>query len=298
MPVDLAPDLEAWLADLGARLDPQPQATPRPCLSGRSLQRELAVLRWQAERLAGLQLQGPADAVLIGVHCLGLCRGVAGGRDLQPGLGQLAFVLLPGESLALRFSTPRVDGLWLRLTLAQLRQECSLHGTSRPDFTSLVHTLAPQAAFLMVCGDQLLQQQNTRLQASLQASLLSLLASLVQPLPLEPSPDPHNRPEVVVSQAQAFMADQLAQPLDLAMLCDACGVSPRTLQLAFRSVHGCTPMQRLLHLRLQRLRELLLEGQTMQRACTAAGLNPSGRIAARYRELYGELPRQTKTTVS
>ena len=298
MPLELAADVQAWLADLAFSPEPQPQASPRPRLSGNGVMLDLGVLRWQAERLAGLQLQGPSNSLLIGVHSLGLIRGEAAGRPFQPGQGQLAFVLYPLERLSLRFSSPRVDGLWLRLPLAALRQECQLHGTSRPDLASLLHTLPPQAPFLLVCGDQLLQQQNTRLQASLQASLLSLLAGLVLPLPEEAAAEPSTRPELLVAQAQAFMAEQLQHSLDLAALCEACGVSARTLQMAFRSVHGCTPMQRLLHLRLQRLRDLLQAGQPMQRACTAVGLNPSGRIAARYRALYGELPRQTKTTPS
>ena len=74
------------------------------------------------------------------------------------------------------------------------------------------------------------------------------------------------------------------------------GVARRTLHKRFRRFLSCTPMEFLRDLRLDRVRQDLLEaspGANITEVAMRWGLTHLGRFAARYRERYGESPSAT-----
>ena len=88
-----------------------------------------------------------------------------------------------------------------------------------------------------------------------------------------------------------------AEPLTVADVAGAAGLSVRATQEAFQRHIGMTPLRYLQHVRLERVRQELLQAdpttgsvQAIARACGFAHL---GRFSAAYRNAYGEYPRNT-----
>ena len=99
-----------------------------------------------------------------------------------------------------------------------------------------------------------------------------------------------------VDSAISFMEQSLTQPIGLGDLCEACHVSARTLQIAFRRLRDQTPMQVLRELRLKQMRYFLLQGEDVSVACLRSGLSPTGRTSALYLSFHGEYPSQTSAS--
>jgi AraC-like DNA-binding protein len=129
-----------------------------------------------------------------------------------------------------------------------------------------------------------------------------LLAGLLAVQPHNHAGDllPGDRPApFYVVRAERAMRRQLGEPLTLADLAAAAGVSERTLHYGFRNFRGTTPMGRLAALRLQQGRRLLqnaAQGSTVSRIAAEVGFAQLGRFAGIYREAFGELPSQTLRT--
>lgn len=74
-------------------------------------------------------------------------------------------------------------------------------------------------------------------------------------------------------------------------------MSVRSLQEGFRRHVGCAPMTYLQQLRLNRVRETLLEGDPARVTVAAVahrwGFAHLGRFASAYRERFGESPSET-----
>jgi transcriptional regulator GlxA family with amidase domain len=96
-----------------------------------------------------------------------------------------------------------------------------------------------------------------------------------------------------VDLAMSYMEQSLSRPISLGDLCEACHVSARTLQIAFRQLREETPLQALRGLRLKQMRNFLLQGDDVSVACSRSGLSPTGRTSALYSAAYGEKPSQT-----
>ncbi|MFF0084966.1 helix-turn-helix transcriptional regulator [Streptomyces canus] len=88
-----------------------------------------------------------------------------------------------------------------------------------------------------------------------------------------------------------------AEPYDANRLADIAQVSLRTLQEAFRSNVGISPMAYVHEVRLQRVHQQLRAAApgtaTVTQVAHAWGFVHLGRFARRYRERYGESPSQT-----
>ncbi|MFI5914255.1 helix-turn-helix transcriptional regulator [Dactylosporangium sp. NPDC051541] len=102
----------------------------------------------------------------------------------------------------------------------------------------------------------------------------------------------------VVRRAVAFMDAAPERPLTVAEIAAAAGVGPRGLQVAFRRHLGCTPMEHLRRVRLERVhRELRAagpgDGVTVREAARRWGFANPGRFAAEYRAAYGQPPSRT-----
>lgn len=104
--------------------------------------------------------------------------------------------------------------------------------------------------------------------------------------------------ERVVRRARAFIHEHLNRLLSIEVIAAAAATSPRTLHRAFRAVLDETPYSYVLRLRLHRIRHEIISDT--ERAASLASLannweiSELGRFSGWYRELFGELPSQTR----
>jgi AraC-like DNA-binding protein len=100
-----------------------------------------------------------------------------------------------------------------------------------------------------------------------------------------------------VDLAQAYLAEHCGDHVTLADLCQATGVSARTLQSAFLRYTDSTPMTYLQHMRLDRVRiALQLADPGSVTVATVArewGFRHMGRFAGTYLQRFGEYPGET-----
>ena len=98
-----------------------------------------------------------------------------------------------------------------------------------------------------------------------------------------------------VDALKAWLASQAHRPVRIAEIAKQAGVSPRSVERAFLRT-GCTPLEYLWGVRLERARRMLVEpgpALTVAEAAAAAGIAHLGRFATEYRRRFGELPSQT-----
>jgi AraC-like DNA-binding protein len=102
--------------------------------------------------------------------------------------------------------------------------------------------------------------------------------------------------ERVVRRAEDTIADKLDTPIYVAELCEAAGVSERTLRNAFQSVYGMSPIRFLQLRRLHQVRRVLRSDTVVSvtEAALRYGFGNLGRFAVEYRQLFGERPSLTR----
>ena len=93
-----------------------------------------------------------------------------------------------------------------------------------------------------------------------------------------------------------YIVAHLSDTITLSTLERFSGLSARTLQLAFREVHGCSPMSWVREQRLQRVRRGLLGArhETVEALARAAGFQAMPPFFLAYRRRFGETPGQTR----
>lgn len=95
---------------------------------------------------------------------------------------------------------------------------------------------------------------------------------------------------------EAWVEENLGEPIGIEDLATVAGISARSVQNAFRRRRGCTPMQFVLNRRLNRARELLQAPQprtTVTAVAVECGVFQFGRFAVQYRQRFGERPSET-----
>lgn len=101
----------------------------------------------------------------------------------------------------------------------------------------------------------------------------------------------------IVARARAWIEAHLDSPIAIDDLVAAAITSRRTLHRAFIEVLGETPQSYVLKMRLNRIRAELASPAEAERTVTTVshqwGIPELGRLAARYRQQFGELPRET-----
>ena len=101
----------------------------------------------------------------------------------------------------------------------------------------------------------------------------------------------------IVKIAEDYAMAYTGDCLYLTDLCEAAGVSERSLEYAFKSIMGMTPMAYLTRLRLHWVRKALLAGTRGSTTVSAEALNRGfwhfGEFSHAYRDCFGELPSQT-----
>ena len=99
----------------------------------------------------------------------------------------------------------------------------------------------------------------------------------------------------VLESALEVIESGTDEPINSEDLCQAAGVSERTLRNVFYRNFGISPHRYLMLEKLHRARVALHEarpGDTVSSICANLGLWDAGRFAARYRHLFGVLPSQ------
>jgi len=100
-----------------------------------------------------------------------------------------------------------------------------------------------------------------------------------------------------VAKAEEYMRAKLEEPLTVSGIAAAIGVSPRSLQLAFREVRSAAPREILALMRLTLVHEKLKSDKSTAGVTDIAlecGVANIGRFASSYRETYGEKPSATR----
>jgi AraC-like DNA-binding protein len=261
----------------------------------------VTVLNLSSQGLSELLFRNHPGMVTLGIGAFGQFNGSAGGQPFSCVPSRLSWLLLGGDVLQVQADSVRIAAMVIQVPEHLLLGECKKQGLQEPDVRSLVDTLPGQESLLLACSQQLLRlaihpasAARACMASPLEASMLYILASLVgrrstgHRLAME---DPQ---AVHVDNAMAYMEQRMAETITLQNLCEACHISSRTLQVAFQSVWGRTPLQALQEMRLTHLRHLLVGRSDIREACAQVGLLASGRMAANYKRLFGELPSQTQ----
>jgi AraC-like DNA-binding protein len=100
-----------------------------------------------------------------------------------------------------------------------------------------------------------------------------------------------------LKRATAFVREHLATGVRLQEVAHAAGVSPRTLQVAFQRFLRCTPTEFVKSLQLEGARRDLLNPDASESVSAIAerwGFRHPGIFAAKYKRMFGELPRATR----
>lgn len=303
-PAQVDPKLRHWLAQSEAQVQTVRSPGASPSINGRFYQgNSLNLIELEAVGISHVQARNPAGLLTIAIPDFGQCRGNAATRPFSCSAKRFAFLALPHERITLQISSPRASGLFVQLQLQHLLAECGEHQIKDPQPCNLDDTIPGHETLMLACARQLLelsQQPDTparsRLQIPLEASIVSLLASLVPGSTAAQADENHAlEPQAIhVQNAMRYLETHLSEPITLTMICQASSVSARTLQTSFQKLTQRTPIQMLHELRLKQLRELLLKQMDVRSACSQVGLQPTGRIAASYKRMFGELPRQTR----
>jgi transcriptional regulator GlxA family with amidase domain len=101
----------------------------------------------------------------------------------------------------------------------------------------------------------------------------------------------------IIARVNAFLRENLAEPVTVAQLSRVAGVSERTLRAAFHDLIGISPKQHMIRQRLQAARAALSKAQpgsaTVTDIAMSYGFFELGRFAGRYRHTFGEAPSWT-----
>jgi len=139
-------------------------------------------------------------------------------------------------------------------------------------------------------------QTQTAAQIELLETLLATLGSIdhVESAAEDRTQQAHSR---VVRTAEDYALSHSADRLYVTDLCEAAGVSERTLQYAFKEVMGMTPVAYLTRLRLHRVRHALRTATQASTTVTTEALRWGfwhfGDFSRAYKECFGELPSDT-----
>jgi len=110
-------------------------------------------------------------------------------------------------------------------------------------------------------------------------------------------PEPVSRPARLVDRAEAYIEHHIDETtLTAADIAGALGVSMRTLQSSFQEHRQITPTAYLRQIRLEQVREHLLNGPDGEKIIDIAlehGFVHLGRFAQQYKRFYGEAPSDT-----
>jgi AraC family transcriptional regulator len=103
---------------------------------------------------------------------------------------------------------------------------------------------------------------------------------------------PQGHTPLEIQRVLTHIDDMLDQQLSLADLADVAGLSPTYLIRQFKKTTGLTPHQYLIERRVERARELLMEGhRTIAEVASAVGFTDQSHLDRHFKRLLGVTPR-------
>lgn len=296
------PGIEAWVRRANPRIVAISKDLSAHIVGSEFLGRNLSIVKISAKGASSILARNSDTLFSFAIADKGLYTGSAGNRDVFSTPNRFSFMALPGEAIKLIPNADCITGYIFQISSDYLLSEAVQHGTQLPSLVTLQDTIPGHEELILACANQLMkfseladELSSLRIMEPLEESIVSLLATLVgvDPSILNPVKQSKSQPSYV-QIALSYMEANITKSLTLSDLCMACNVSCRTLQVSFQSVMKSTPLQVLQELRFTRLRDLLLQGMDVRRACQSVGLQHNGRISAKYKQMYGELPSQTR----
>jgi AraC family ethanolamine operon transcriptional activator len=133
-------------------------------------------------------------------------------------------------------------------------------------------------------------------QRLLQESILGAIVAVADGNDDPPAASPAASRRHVVERARAYMDEHIDEPMTMAGVCVALGVSRRTLQYSFHEVLGINPVRFLRALRLNGVRRDLRHPSaltTVQDTAARWGFWHLGHFVTDYKQMFGELPSAT-----
>ena len=134
-----------------------------------------------------------------------------------------------------------------------------------------------------------------RAAANLQRTLLALFLDAIEGL----YPDANKQDYMAatrLARIEAWMEEHFADAIGVEEMAAVAGVSVRSVQATFRRLRGCSPMEALARLRLDRACRMLRSAGPEMRVtdvATECGFFHFGRFAQQYRQRFGEPPSAT-----
>ena len=296
-------NLVSWLKHINLRIEASSADISARLIGSEFKGRKLSIIKIGAKGASRILALNPDTSFSFAIADGGVFKGVAGDRDVFATPNRFSFMALPGEPVKIHPGADLISGYIFQISADYLLSEAVEHGTQLPSLVTLQETIPGHEQLILACANQLIkfsaladELSSLRIMQPLEESIVSLLATLVgvDPSALNPGKQNNSKPSYV-QIALSYMENNLNQPINLSDLCIACNVSCRTLQVSFQTVMSSTPLQVLQELRFTRLRDLLLQGMDVGRACETVGLQHSGRISAKYKQMYGELPSHTRS---
>ena len=296
--------LSAWVARINPRFQSDADDASLEVTGSEYQGTNLSIIKVSSSgHLKSILARNPQNIFSFGISDVGLFRGLAGNREIFSNPQRFAFILLPGESIKLMPAAEFFSGYIFHIKSEYLLSESIKHGTQLPSLLTLQDAIPGHEQLILACANQLLkffalgdEIGSLRILQPLEESIVSLLATLisVEPDLLASGKQAQSQPSYV-QIALSYMENNISENITLSDLCIACSVSGRTLQVAFQAVMSRTPLQVLQELRLNRLRDKIINGMEISSACEQVGIQHSGRISAKYKQLFGELPRDTRS---
>ena len=263
----------------------------------------VSVAKVATRGLSTWRSRNPENFITVSIGVSGRYGGTVQGRPYASRDGKLNFVSMPNDIQDNLIDTEETVGWLLNFSCDELLHECKVLGQDDCPVRLLGVALDGSETFLESAAQHLLWLKYAQPEAwhqssiaSTQAAMVSFVASRMlscsERLPAAVIPTTHQLASYV-DLAISYMEQSLTRPIGLGDLCEACHVSARTLQIAFRQLREETPMQALRGLRLKKMRSFLLQGEDVSVACLRSGLSPTGRTSALYFTHYGEKPSHT-----
>lgn len=228
----------------------------------------------------------PDDAPTLAFILRSDGAGRLNGRPVQAGT-----CLWFSEGRELAYATGALSE-WVALRMPRERLECL--GLALPGGTERIVDLpAPAVARLGAIARDVAHGFGCREDLEFLVHSLAVALGAVEGR----APPSLERRLAAVRRALEFIRAHCCEPLTVGDLCQATGLSWRSLERAFRQVCGITPKAAITLCRLHRAREALQAAQpgceTVTDVATRCGIAHLGRFPAAYRSVFGEYPSET-----
>lgn len=134
---------------------------------------------------------------------------------------------------------------------------------------------------------------------TLRQELLQHLSLIAGSTLLMPDSKDYSARQQVLLKALDYMRSDFETQFSMAVICQVCGISERSLQYVFQETFGTTPHRYMKRRRLHAVRQALITSRqnenNVSQVATNYGFYELGRFSVEYRQLFGEPPSTTMT---